>query len=404
MPCARHHGRHARRTRERIGRFLMHDLVIRNCHVIDPAQEIDGVRDIAIDGDRISAVGDLKQAAAENELDGSGLYASPGWIDLHAHVFDGAVAAGGVHADREAGIMTGVTTVVDAGTAGASTWSAFREYVIDRSTTRVLAYLNVSLMPLLGPRHGQWDNFSQGTTVRIAEEEARAGRCLGIKVLASQRHCGNLGIEPVKLARQAARLSDTGMMVHMGEGPPVIQDVLAQMDEGDILTHCWKGTVGNLLGRDNKPIPEAWDAVERGVKFDIGHGQSSFSYETARYALDAGLPLHAISTDLHGGNLNGPVYGQGTTMAKFLHLGFDLKEVVRLSTISPAELMHYEQEIGSLHPGKSADVTLFRVVDGEFDLPDAEGKTERADRAFEVTTTIRGGSVIPLQGAAGISA
>lgn len=378
----------------------MHDLIIRNCHVIDPAQDIDGVRDIAIDGDRIAAVGDLSGTTAHEEIDGSGLYASPGWIDLHVHVYDGAIASGGVDPDQEAGVRTGVTTVVDAGTSGAGTWDAFRKYVVDRSVTRVLAYLNVSLMPLVGPRHGQWDNFSQGTTVALAEREAEAGLCLGIKVLASQRHCGNLGIEPVKLARQAARLSGTGMMVHMGEGPPVIQDVLAEMDEGDILTHCWKGTVGNLLGRDRKPIPAAWEAVERGVKFDIGHGQSSFSYETARYALDAGLPLHAISTDIHRGNLNGPVYSQGTTMAKFLHLGLDLREVIRLATISPAELIHREHEIGSLRPGMCADITLFRVVEGEFDLTDAEGRTERATRIFDVAGTIRGGAVVPVAGEA----
>jgi dihydroorotase len=369
-------------------------LIIRNAHVIDPAQNIDAVTDIAISGDTIAGVGDFSAAQAAETVDGSGLYASPGWIDLHVHVFDGAVSSGGVHADRDAGIATGVTTVVDAGTSGAGTWKAFHEYVIERSTTRVLGYLNVSLMPSRGPRHGDWANFSQGLTIRLAEEEAAAGRCLGIKVLASQRHSGNLGIIPMQLAHQAARLSGTGLMVHMGEAPPIIEDVLNIMDEGDILTHCWKGTAGNLLGRDKKPIPEALAAVERGVKFDIGHGKSSFSYETARYAIDAGLPVHAISTDIHGGNLTGPVYDMGTTMAKFLHLGFDLTEVIRLSTISPAQLIHRDHEIGSLHPGRCADVTLFRVVDGEFDLTDAEGVTERADRNFEVVCTIRAGKVV----------
>jgi dihydroorotase len=371
-----------------------YDLIIRNAHVIDPAQEIDDVMDIAISGDAIAGVGDYSAARAAETIDASGLYASPGWIDLHVHVFDGAVTSGGVHADREAGVATGVTTVIDAGTSGAGTWKAFQEYVIERSTTRVLGYLNVSLMPARGPRHGDWANFSQGQTIRLAEQEAAAGRCLGIKVLASQRHSGNLGIIPMQLAHQAARLSGTGLMVHMGEAPPIIEDVLNIMDEGDILTHCWKGTAGNLLGRDKKPIPEAWDAVERGVKFDIGHGKSSFAYETARYALDAGLPVHAISTDIHGGNINGPVYDMGTTMAKFLHLGFDLSEVIRLSTISPAELIHRDHEFGSLHAGKCADITLFRVVEGEFDLSDAEGNVERADRNFEVTGTIRAGKVI----------
>ena len=366
-------------------------MIIRGARVIDPAQDIDEVRDIAVKDGKIAGVGDFANAGAADIIDASGLVASPGWIDLHVHAYDGAVMSGGVHADRDAGVATGVTTVVDAGSAGAGTWNALREYVIERSTTRVLAYMNISLMPARGPRHGDWQNFSQGKTIKLAEQEAAAGRCLGIKVLASQNHCGNLGITPMKLARQASRLSGTGLMVHLGEAPPIIEDVLNLMDDGDILTHCFKGTAGNILGRDNKPIPETWAAIERGVKFDIGHGSSSFSFETARYALDAGVPFHAISTDLHGGNVNGPVYDMATTMAKFLHLGLSLPEVIRLSTLSPAQLIHREHEIGSLIPGREADITLFRVLDGDFEVMDAERKKERASRMLQVEQTIRAG-------------
>jgi dihydroorotase len=371
-----------------------YDLLVKGARVIDPAQGIDGITDIATNAGKIVGLGDYATDSATQTVNGAGLVASPGWIDLHVHVFDGAVTSGGVHADREAGIATGVTTVVDAGSSGAGTWKAFRDYVVDRSKTTVYAYLNVSLMPSRGPRHGSWDNFSQGTTIKLAEEEAAAGRCLGIKVLASQRHCGNLGIIPMQLARQASRLSGTGLMVHLGEAPPIIEDVLNLMDEGDILTHCWKGVYGGLLGRDNKPLPETWAAVERGVKFDIGHGQSSFSFDTARYAMDAGLPVHAISTDLHGGNVRGPVYNMATTMAKFLHLGFDLPEVVRLSTLSPAQLMHKEDEVGTLEVGRRADITLFHLIEGEFAFTDAERKTERATQNIVVDYTILGGEVV----------
>jgi len=371
-----------------------HDLLIRGARVIDPAQNIDGIHDIAVKDGRIVGVSDYAGDTADRIIDAQGLTASPGWIDLHVHVFDGAVSSGGVDADTQAGIATGVTTVVDAGSSGAGTWKAFREYVVERSQTRVYAYLNVSLMPSRGPRHGSWDNFSQGTTIQLAEAEAASGLCLGIKVLASQRHCGNLGIIPMQLARQASRLSGTGLMVHLGEAPPIIEDVLELMDEGDILTHCWKGVYGGLLGRDNKPLPETWAAVERGVKFDIAHGQSSFSYDTARYAMDAGLPVHAISTDIHGGNVKGPVYNMATTMAKFLHLGFDLPEVIRLSTLSPAQLMHKDHEVGSLEPGRRADITIFHLVEGKFPLTDAERKTEIADRNFVVDYTVLGGAVV----------
>jgi dihydroorotase len=370
-----------------------YDLLIRGARVLDPAQQIDRIADIAVRDGKIAGIGDYPDEHGATVIDAAGCVASPGWIDLHAHVFAGA-GASGVDPDRDAGIAIGVTTVVDAGTSGATTWRTFREEVIKVATTRVLAFLNISLMPAIGPRHGDWDNFSQGTTIKLAEEEAAAGHCVGIKVLASQTHCGNLGITPVKLARQAARLSGTGLMVHIGNAPPVIEEVLNLLEEGDIVTHCWHGKYGGLLGRDRKPLPETWAAVERGVMFDIGHGSASFSFETARRALDAGLPLHAISTDIHGGNLRGPVRSMATTMAKFLHLGFDLPEVIRLSTSSPAQLIHRQQEVGSLENGRTADITIFRVVEGDFEFTDSERRTERGSQNFEIRYTVRNGCVV----------
>lgn len=374
-----------------------YSLIIRGARVIDPTQEIDRVADIAVRDGRIAGIGDYSAATAAESIDAHGAIASPGWIDLHAHVYsDGSVI--GLDADSEAGIATGVTTVVDAGSAGAETWRDFRESVIDTAQTRVLAFLNISVNPRAKPKHGDFANFSQSRTIRLAEAEAAAGRCLGIKVLASQTHCGNLGITPVKLARQAARLSGTGLMVHIGNAPPLIDEVLELLEEGDIVTHCWHGKFGGLLGRDKKPLPAAWAAAERGVKFDIGHGSASFAFETARHALDAGLPLHAISTDLHGGCVNGPVHNQGTTMAKFLHLGLSLPAVIRLSTHSPAQLIQRESSLGSLAVGREADITIFRVMDGNFEFTDSEGAKEQASRNLEVLHTVRGGKVVGRTG------
>lgn len=369
------------------------DLIIRRARVIDPAQGVDQIADIAVRDGKIVGIGDYPTANGAEVLDGSGCIASPGWIDLHAHVFTSG-SASGIHPDRDAGIATGVTTVVDAGSAGFDTWPAFRASIMETAMTRVLAYLNISVRSGSGPRHGAWNNFAQGRTIPLAEQEAEAGYCLGIKVLASQTHCGDLGITPVKLARQAARLSGTGLMVHIGNAPPIIEDVLELLEEGDIVTHCWHGKYGGLLGRDKRPLSATWAAVDRGVKFDLGHGSASFAFETARHALDAGLPLHAISTDLHGGCLHGPVYSMATTMAKCLHLGFALPEVIRLSTASPAQLMGRESTLGLLAPGREADITIFQVVEGEFDFTDSERQTERARQQLEVLYTVRAGHVV----------
>jgi dihydroorotase len=375
-------------------------LIIRAARVIDPAQQIDQVADIAISGDQVVGVGHYPDQSGATVINAAGCVASPGWIDLHAHVYS-APGLSGVQADEEAGVDSGVTTVVDAGTTGAGNWAAFRIGVINTAVTRVLAYLNISLRPIEGPRHGEWSNFAQNQTIPLAEREAAAGCCLGIKVLASQLHCGNLGVTPVKLARQAARLSGTGLMVHIGNAPPVIEDVLDLLDEGDIVTHCWHGKYGGLLGRDRKPLAATRAAVERGVKFDIGHGSASFAFATARPALDAGLPLHAISTDLHQGNLRGPVYDMATTMSKFLHLGFTLPEVIRLSTWSPAQLMQRADELGSLQPGRTADITIFRVMEGEFSFTDSERQTEIGRQRLEVLYTVRAGQVVKKPADAG---
>lgn len=367
------------------------DLLIRGAHVIDPAQGLDGMADIGIVQGAVARVGDLGGSVGGQVIDARGLYASPGWIDIHAHVWSSGGI--GVDPDREAGVMTGVTTVVDPGSAGAMEWEGFRAYNIAQSTTRVLAFLNVSLkqgMPGV-PRHGDWANFNQRQTIATVEQNPE--HIVGVKVLASQTHCGFMGLEPVKLAVQAARLSGTRVMCHIGNAPPVVQDVLNLLGPGDIVTHCWHGKPGGILGRDKKPIPEAWAAAERGVLFDIAHGQASFGFDAARHAMEAGFPVHSISTDIHRANLMGPVFDMGTTMAKFLHLGFSLAEVVRLSTVGPARCIGREGELGSLLPGRSADITLFRVEEGSFTLVDAEKKAEKGTRMLRPVYCVRGGKV-----------
>lgn len=370
-----------------------YDLLIRQARVIDPAQEFDKVADIAVHDAKIVGIGNYAAATAKQTIDAAGCVASPGWLDLHAHVFTGG-SKSGLSPDEEAGVSTGVTTVVDAGSAGAENWAQFRTDVMERATTRVLAFLNISTGRPDGPRHGDWRNFAQGRTISLAEREAAAGYCLGIKVLASQTHCGNMGITPVKLARQAARLSGTRLMVHIGNAPPLIDEVLDLLEADDIVTHCWHGKYGGLLGRDKRPLPATNAAVARGVKFDLGHGSASFAFETARHALDAGLPLHAISTDLHRGCINGPVHDMATTMTKCLHLGFSLPDVIRLSTTSPAALMGRSASLGSLAPGREADLTIFRLVEGEFQLTDSERRTEQAHQRLDVLYTVRGGHVV----------
>ena len=283
---------------------------------------------------------------------------------------------------------------MDTGSCGAGTYETFSTSVIRKATTRVLAFLNVSVPGLaVSPVHGSWEDFDQKRTIEMVERHP--GEIVGVKVLASYLHCGPMDITPVKLAVQAARLSGTRVMCHLGLAPPVIEEVLNHLGPGDIVTHCWHGKgPGGILDRTGRPIPEAWAAADRGVLFDIGHGLSSFSFETARAAMRAGMPLHSISTDLHVLNIRHPVRDMATTMAKFLHLGMSLHEVIAASTLGPAKALGQDQEIGTLRPGACADVTVFRLREGRVEYSDAAGHTEQAQLVLEPVHTVRAGRLI----------
>lgn len=378
-----------------------YDLIVRGAHVIDAALRLDEVADIAVSGGKIAAVGRLEGARAVQEVDGRGVYASAGWIDLHVHCFYG-VRSNSLHPDNDVGVMHGVTTVVDTGSFGASDFAQFRE-VARGAVTRVLGYLNVAARPNMpartGPTHGDWAQFDQKATILTAEQNRDI--ILGIKILASQRHCGNLGIIPMQLARQAADEAETGLMAHIGVAPPTIQEVLNLMRPGDVITHCFKGFPGGIMNRKGRPVPEAWAAADRGVYFDIGHGQGSFCFTACHQALDAGFPFHSISTDLHTGNINGPVWTLGHTMAKFVHLGFSLAKVVELVTLGPARIMRREQEFGTLRTGACADITLFRTKEGPITYRDSEGGTEEGNIDIEAVATIREGRLVMESGSRG---
>jgi len=366
-----------------------YDVIVRGAQVIDAAQGLDGPADIGVIGDRIGAVGDLGGAEAGRIIDARGLIASAGWIDLHVHCLHGA-HEGSVRPDEDCGVNTGVTTVVDTGSFGAAQFGAFRD-TAGRATTRVLGYLNVSARRG-SPIHGDWSLFDQKRT--IATAEAHRDLLVGIKVLASQRHCGNLGLLPLQLCLQAAREARTGFMVHIGVAPPVIQDVLNALGPGDVVTHCFKAYPGGLMHRWGRPVPEAWAAAERGVRFDLGHGQGSFCFTAARQALAARFPLHSISTDLHQGNVKGPVFTLARTMAKFLHLGLSLPEVVRLVTLGPADAIGRAEEFGTLRPGACADITVFRVLDGPVEYVDSEGASEQGTVDLAAVHTVRAGKLV----------
>ncbi len=346
--------------------------------------------DVGVRGGHVAAIGHLAGAAAQEVVDADGLYVSAGWIDIHAHVFrlDGPER---LDTDRDAGVGTGVTTVVDAGSAGVADFAEFVESVVAPARTRVLSFLNISVDTARRPRHGYWDNFDTARTLAAFEDDERAV-LVGLKVMASQSHSGVMGLEPVKLAVQAARLSGTRVLCHIGNSPPVVDDVLDRLRAGDIVTHAWHGKPGGLLDRAGRALPAALDAAERGVAFDLGHGSASFAFATGLRARAAGLPLDTVSTDIHAPNhIAGPVYDLATTMSKVLFLGFDLETVVAMVTDRAAAAIGRARDLGTLAVGREADLTLFERRPGPVTLVDAEGVRVEASERIVPRLAVRRG-------------
>ena len=372
------------------------ELLIRGGRVIDPASNHDAVADVAIAGGGIVAVGDRLGLAADRTIDARDLLVVPGLIDIHAHVYTHM----GLSIDVDlAGVRSGVTTIVDAGTAGSCTWRPFYHHVIQPAKTRTLAFLHIA-------RNGQ----SFIPAIRIEEDidldEAVQTALdypdviLGIKLRAVGPAVATMGARMVELTREAARASGGMQMIHIGDldaepgDPTLTLDVLERLDEGDILAHIYTDQPGKLLDDAGKVLPEAIAARDRGVVMEPSLGRVNFSFDTARALLDQGLLPDVIGTDLTRPGREMLVHSLTETMGKFIALGFSLEEVIRLTTSAPAAALGRADEIGSLEAGREADVTLLRVEQGRWIFRDRVGGVLPGETALVPVLTIRAGEMI----------
>ncbi|MCC7450148.1 MAG: amidohydrolase/deacetylase family metallohydrolase [Anaerolineae bacterium] len=372
------------------------DLIIHGGEVIDPARNLRQRCDVGIADGKIAAVEPgLPTEYAHTWIDASGKIVTPGLIDMHVHAFVGT----DLGLDMDAiGPVSGVTTMVDTGSAGAHTFEAFRRFVVAQSTTRLLPFLNISTIGIISMMlAGELEN------IRYCNVEA-AVRCVeqypdlirGIKVRSSGNVLGSNGIVPVELARAAAERVGLPLMVHIGPTPPDLKDILARMRPGDILTHCSTGFAQRLIDDHGAIKPEALEARARGVIMDIGHGMGSFSFETAHVLLANGFKPDTISTDLHAYSWPNPVSDLPATLSKFLLLGLNLEEALAACTSRPAHILGLEQELGSLRPGYRADVAVFELEPGRFDYVDSYGKHMTGSQRLVNRVTIKDGQVWAL--------
>jgi dihydroorotase len=371
----------------------VHDLLLTGGRVLDPATGLDGAFDIAVTDGRISAVAPSIDAPATEVIDCTGRLVLPGLVEGHTHIFEHVSKVGANPV--EAHLRRGVVAAADAGTAGASTFAAFRKLVVEPSGMRILSFLNVSVLGLIDFRFGELLNPATlvvEDALQVAAENPDVVR--GFKIRLSEDVVGEDWRRLLELSISLAEQAGLPLMVHIGETPEPLTEVLPYLRPGDIVAHCYTGKPYNIL-IDGAVQPAVTEARARGVLFDSAHGKSNLSYDIARVAIAEGFLPDIASSDTSGRNWRGPVFDLLTSLSKLVALGAPLADVIQRATIDPARLLGIADEgYGSLEVGSPAHVTVVEEV-GEQVLPDAAGNTIVAPR-FEPVTVLHAGAPVEL--------
>ena len=373
-----------------------YDLLLQGGHVIDPKNHISGVRDVAILNGRIAAVEEhLDASTAVKTVNVAGLYVTPGLVDIHVHVYASTGERNSYAGDNSVfpdgfTFRVGVTTVADAGCSGWRNFEDFKEHIIDRSKTRVFAFLNIVGAGMRGPKFE--NNLADMEVAPTAEMCLRHKDVIvGIKTA----HYAGPEWTPVERAVEVGTKVGIPIMVDFGANRPERPTSVLWTEKlrpGDIYTHCFSG-IRNELGDDGRLNPAMWAGRKRGVIFDVGHGGGSFAWPVAIEAIKEGFYPDSISTDLHIGSMNAGMKDMLNVMDKFLAIGLSLDEVILRSTWNPArEIQH--PELGNLSVGAPADVTVLRLENGEFGFVDMYGARLRGTKKLTCELTVRNGKVV----------
>ncbi|HRI21808.1 MAG TPA: amidohydrolase/deacetylase family metallohydrolase [Panacibacter sp.] len=373
-----------------------YDLLIKNGHVIDPKNKLDAITDVAIANGKIARVAtNIPAAESKKVIDATGLYVTPGLIDMHTHVFVGSKAAtfaDGIYSvsPDDFSFKSGVTTVVDAGTSGWQNFALFKEQVIDKSQTRVLAFLNIFGAGLTsGQPVTDIANVNEDSAINVIQhyKDIIVGTKIG--------HYDGTDWTPFNDALDAASKTNTTLFVECHLPQYSLQDQLNKMRPGDIITHSYEQITERMpvVDSNGKLHSFVLNAQKRGVLFDVGHGGAGFWFSQAVPAFQQGFVPNTFGTDLHRFSMNAGMKSILNVMSKYLNIGMSLNDVITHATWNSAKALKHE-ELGNLSEGAVADIAVLNLLHGNFGFVDAGGKRLQGNEKLDAELTIRAGKIV----------
>ena len=377
-----------------------YDLVIKNGHIIDKKNNIDFIGDIGISNGIIKYVGEeLPINSSRKIINAKSLIVVPGLIDIHSHNFHGTIPNRYLSNSFSAlppdgfSFRSGITTIVDVGGAGWKNFEVFKEQVIEKSKTRVLAFLNIIG---LGMQGGEIEQNINDMDAMLTAEMANKypEHIVGIKLA----HFNGYNWIPVDKVTKAGELSDRPVMIDFGGSNPLMpldSLLLHKLRPGDIFTHTYANVRGrmSIVDGNNKLHDFVKEAQNKGIIFDVGHGGGSFAFSQAIPAINQGLKPNTISTDLHTGSMNGGMKDLLNVMSKFLNMGLNLNEVITSVTWDAAKSIKKEN-LGNLSVGSVADITILNLREGDFGFIDTKNKKMNGTKKLECELTIKDGKIV----------
>lgn len=383
-----------------------YDLLLKGGHVIDPANHIDAVMDVAVSGGKIAAVEkDIPATSVGKVVDVSGLYVTPGLIDIHYHIGFGGAPLNWFDPEARAheeplaipadlALQSGVTTIVDAGTSGAETFLQEKERVLDHAKVRVLAFLNIVANGMMGGLEQSLDEMDVKRCSDMINKYPNL--IVGVKTAhywtEQPWDAEHTPWAAVDRAIACAQATNRPVMFDFWPRPDRTYSdlILKKARPGDIHTHVFAQQFPIILP-DGKLNPIMLEARQRGVIFDVGHGAGSFWFRNAVPAAKQGFLPDSISTDLHSGNYT--ILSYDDVISKFRAMGVPLDDLIKRSTVNPANEIHHP-ELGTLSVGKDADIAVLQELHGKFGYTDCGFARMEGDVRVMARMTVRAGRIL----------